>query len=78
MDTYSYMQERLICLFLLGVVFFQYPMLALANDAATAAGIPILFIYLFFTWALFIALTAIMMEFVMIEEIKKEDFHYDR
>jgi hypothetical protein len=77
MDTHSYLRERLTCLFLLGIVLLQYPILALANSAATAAGIPVLFIYLFVTWAVFIALMAIMMEFAKIEENNTEGDHYD-
>ncbi len=77
MDTHSYLRERLTCLFLLGIVFFQYPMLTLANNTARAAGIPVLFIYLFVTWAVIIILTAIMMEFKEKEDDNSNSYHYD-
>jgi hypothetical protein len=41
---------------------FNYPLLALFNVRATAFGIPLLYAYLFFAWALLIALVAAVME----------------
>lgn len=50
--------QRLIALFLLGNLLFNYPLLALFNRPDTVAGIPILFLYVFAAWALLIALLA--------------------
>ena len=53
--------ERLVGLFLLGCLLFNFPMLALFNVGATVLGIPILYAYLFVAWALVIALSAAIM-----------------
>ncbi len=43
--------QRLVCIFLLGVVLFNFPVLAVFNVGATLFGIPVLFAYLFLAWA---------------------------
>ena len=53
---------RLVGLFLLGCLFFNYPLLALFNVRATLLGVPLLYAYLFAAWALLIALVAAIME----------------
>jgi hypothetical protein len=53
---------RLLALFLLGCLLFNYPMLALFNVRASVLGIPLLYAYLFAAWALLIALLALVME----------------
>jgi hypothetical protein len=53
---------RLVGLFLLGCLFFNYPMLALFNVRATVLGVPVLYAYLFSAWALLIFLVAMIME----------------
>ncbi|HEX7559947.1 MAG TPA: hypothetical protein VF386_12155 [Usitatibacter sp.] len=53
---------RLVGLFLLGCLFFNYPMLAVANARATVLGVPVLYAYLFAAWALLIVLVAFIME----------------
>jgi len=53
---------RLVALFLLGCLLFNYPMLALFNVRGTVLGIPLLYAYLFFAWALLITLVALVME----------------
>ena len=50
--------QRLIALFLLGWVLFNFPMLSLFNRPATFLGIPSLYVYIFAVWALVIALMA--------------------
>lgn len=42
---------RLGLLFLLGALLINFPMLAIANQPAMLAGIPVLFLYLFGVWA---------------------------
>ena len=53
---------RIVSLFLLGCLLFNYPALALFNVGATAAGVPVLYVYLFFAWGLIVALAAIVIE----------------
>jgi hypothetical protein len=53
---------RVAALFLLGCLFFNYPLLALFNVRATVFGIPLLYAYLFAAWGLLIALVAVVME----------------
>ena len=54
--------QRLVGLFLLGCVLFNYPLLALFNVRGTLLGIPMLYAYLFAAWALLIGLVAYVME----------------
>ncbi len=54
--------ERLVGLFLLGCLLFNFPLLALFNVSATVFGIPFLYAYLFAAWGLLIALVAVIME----------------
>ena len=54
--------QRLICIFLLGVVLFNFPMLAIFNVGATLFGIPVLFAYLFLAWAALILLMFLAIE----------------
>ncbi|MFN8637460.1 MAG: hypothetical protein U0893_26715 [Chloroflexota bacterium] len=43
--------ERLVLLFLVGVLLIDFPLLAIFNQSATVAGIPVLYVYLFGVWA---------------------------
>ncbi len=54
--------QRLICVFLLGVVLFNFPILALFNVGSTLFGVPILFAYLFLAWAALILLMYLAIE----------------
>ena len=54
--------ERLVGVFLLGCLLFNFPLLALFNVRATLLGIPMLYAYLFAAWALVIVLVAVIME----------------
>jgi hypothetical protein len=54
--------QRLIALFVLGCLLFNYPVLSLFNVAALAFGVPVLYAYLFAAWALLVALMAIVVE----------------
>ena len=53
---------RLLALFLLGCLLFNYPLVALFNAGATVLGIPLLYAYLFGAWAVLIVLVASIME----------------
>jgi hypothetical protein len=54
--------QRLVGLFLLGCLLFNYPLIALFNSRAMVFGIPLLYGYLFTAWTLLIALVAIVVE----------------
>jgi hypothetical protein len=54
--------QRLVCIFLLGVVLFNFPVLAVFNVDATLFGIPVLFAYLFLAWAALILLMYLAIE----------------
>ena len=54
--------QRLVALFLLGGLLFNYPLLAVFNVAGEAFGIPALYVYIFLAWALMIGLLAIVVE----------------
>lgn len=62
MDKFEVKAQRLAALCMLGVVLFNYPMLALFNVAATAFGIPVLYVYIFSAWTLLIAFMAYVVE----------------
>lgn len=48
--------RRLVGLFLLGLLLFNYPLLHLFNRPTLAFGIPVLYLYLFTAWSLIIFL----------------------
>jgi hypothetical protein len=54
--------QRLVALFLLGNLLFNYPLLALFNRPDMVLGIPVLYAYVFGAWALLIALLAWVVE----------------
>jgi hypothetical protein len=49
---------RVIAVFLLGCLAFGYPLLALFNVPATVVGVPVLYLYVFGSWAALILLIA--------------------
>jgi len=51
--------ERLVALAVLGLLLFDYPILSLFSSDERVLGIPVLYAYLFTTWALLIALMAL-------------------
>ena len=54
--------QRLVCIFLLGVVLFNFPLLALFNVGGSVFGVPVLFAYLFLAWAVLILLMYLAIE----------------
>ena len=50
---------RLVALFLLGNLLFNYPLLALFNRPVSVFGVPLLYAYVFGAWLLLVALLAI-------------------
>lgn len=51
-------RERLVALVLFGVLLFNYPLLKLFGVGATPLGLPLLFLYIFLVWGVFIWLVA--------------------
>ena len=51
--------RRLVGLFLLGMLLFNFPLLYLFNRPVLALGIPVLYLYLFAAWSLIIILMLI-------------------
>ena len=51
--------QRFVALCMLGVVLFNYPVLALFNVTGTLLGVPVLYAYIFLAWAALIALMAL-------------------
>ncbi len=54
--------QRLVAAFLLGLLLFNYPLLAVFNRAGDVLGVPALYAYLFAAWAVLIALLALIVE----------------
>jgi predicted permease len=54
--------HRLVAVFLLGCVIFNYPVLAIFDRMGTLAGIPAAFVWLFAGWAMLIVLMALIVE----------------
>jgi hypothetical protein len=53
---------RVVALFLLACLLFNYPVLALFNVSAMAFGVPVLYVYLFAAWGLTIAAAAALID----------------
>ncbi len=54
--------QRLIALFLAGLLLFNYPLLDLFNSDTRVLGIPLLYAYIFGAWGLLIGLMAWVIE----------------
>ena len=54
--------QRFVALCMLGMVLFNFPILALFNVPATLLGVPVLYAYIFIAWAALIALMALLAE----------------
>ena len=50
--------QRFVALCMLGLVLFNYPVLALFNVSGTLFGVPVLYAYMFIAWTALIALMA--------------------
>ena len=62
MKTKGARAARLAFLFILGVLLFNYPLLALFNVQGSFFGVPVLYAYIFLAWGVLIALVAVVME----------------
>ena len=54
--------QRLLVLFAFGCIALNYPLLALFSKVSLWFGIPVLYLYLFVFWAVFILLIGIVTE----------------
>ena len=54
--------QRLVALFLFGALLLNYPLFSLFGGPEHLFGIPLLYVYVFFVWALLIALMAYVIE----------------
>jgi len=54
--------ERLIGLFLFGLLLFMPPLIGVFDKAHLVGGIPVLYLYLFLAWAMLIAMLALIVE----------------
>ena len=54
--------QRLIAVFLLGCLLFNYPLLALFNIDRYVWEVPFLYVYMFLAWGVVILLTALVIE----------------
>ena len=62
MEEFDSRAQRHVALCLLGLVLFNYPILAVFNIEATVFGVPVLYAYFFVAWGALIALMAIVAE----------------
>ena len=54
--------QRLLVLFAFGCLALNYPLIALFSKSLLWYGIPVLYLYLFLLWVLFIVLIAVVVE----------------
>jgi hypothetical protein len=54
--------QRFVALCMLGMLLFNFPLLALFNVSGTLFGVPLLYAYIFAAWAALIALMALVAE----------------
>lgn len=58
MNDFEGKGQRFVALCMLGLLLFNYPVLALFNVSGTIFGVPTLYAYMFAAWAALIALMA--------------------
>ena len=54
--------ERLIALFLFGLLLFMPPLIGVFDKVHLVGGIPVLYLYLFLAWMMLIALLVLIVE----------------
>lgn len=61
-DTEKQKNARLVVFFFIGVILLNYPILSLfSNKEGEIFGIPLLYAFVFITWAVLILMTALTM-----------------
>ena len=58
MSEFESKGQRFVALCMLGLLLFNYPILALFNVSGTFFGVPVLYAYIFIAWAALIGLMA--------------------
>ena len=58
MSDFESKGQRFVALCMLGMLLFNYPILALFNVSGVLLGVPVLYVYMFVAWAALIALMA--------------------
>jgi uncharacterized membrane protein len=54
--------ERLVGVFIVGIIVLNYPVLSLFSKVKLVFGIPLLYLFLFLVWAIFILCMALILE----------------
>jgi len=62
MSEFETKGHRFVALCFLGLLLFNYPILALFNATGTVFGVPLLYAYIFVAWAALIAMMALVAE----------------
>ena len=62
MGDFEVKAQRLVALCMLGLLLFNYPILALFNVPTSVFGIPVLYAYIFAAWSVLIACMALVVE----------------
>jgi len=62
MEEFDIRGQRLAAVCLLGLLLFNYPLLAVFNVGGTLFGVPVLYAYFFIAWGALIALLALVIE----------------
>ena len=58
MSNFDSKGQRLVALCMVGLLLFNFPVLALFNVSGTLLGVPVLYAFIFIAWAVFIGLMA--------------------
>ena len=58
MNKFEAKGHRFVALCMLGILLFNYPILALFNVSGRVLGVPLLYAYVFIAWAALIVLMA--------------------
>jgi hypothetical protein len=56
------MKQRLVAVFLCGVLFLYSPVISLFDQARLWFGLPVLYLYLFTVWGVLVAVMALITE----------------
>ena len=62
MSEFESKGQRFVALCMLGLLLFNYPILALFNVTGTVFGVPLLYAYIFIAWVVLIAMMAFVAE----------------
>lgn len=54
--------ERLIVILIIGVIVLNYPLLSLFSKVKLIFGVPVLYLYIFAVWSVFIGCVALVLE----------------